>query len=97
MVPKKIVAPAHILNVFLQKNGLGLVNSSHGEAVYKIQVNIGGSHSALCLVTKISERETECSNALASPMPATADVDHFLPSGLTLQTCPKWTFFKSDL
>ena len=41
----------------LQKNGLRLVHFSLGEAVYKVPVDIGGSHSALCLVTKISKRD----------------------------------------
>ena len=57
--PKKFfLAPAHILNVFFaKKNGLRLVHFSLGEAVYKVPVDIGGSHSALCLVTQISKRD----------------------------------------
>ena len=43
--------------VFCKKNGLRLVHFSLGEAVYKVPVDIGGSHSALCLVTKISKRD----------------------------------------
>ena len=34
-----------------------LIVFSLGEAVYKVPVDIGGSHSALCLVTQISERD----------------------------------------
>ena len=43
--------------VFCKKNGLRLVHFSLGEAVYKVPVDIGGSHSALCLVAKISKRD----------------------------------------
>ena len=43
--------------VFCKKNGLRLVHFSLGEAVYKVPVDIGGSHSALCLVTQISKRD----------------------------------------
>ena len=34
-----------------------LIVFSLGEAVYKVPVDIGGSHSALCLVTQKSERD----------------------------------------
>ena len=59
MVPKIFfVALAHIVNVFFaKKNGLRLVDFCLGEAVYKVPVDIGGSHSALCLVTQTSERD----------------------------------------
>ena len=51
------VALAHILNVILQKTGSRLVDSSLGRAVYKVPPHIGGSHSALCLDTQLSERD----------------------------------------
>ena len=40
-----------------QLRSLDLVGqlTSLGEAVYKVPVDIGGSHSALCLVTQISD------------------------------------------
>ena len=58
VLKKNLWPPAHILNVlFCKKTGLRLVHFSVGEAVYKVPVDIGGSHFALCLVTQISERD----------------------------------------
>ena len=45
-------------------------------------------------------KEIVCCHGMADDTAATAifvNVDHFLPSGLILQTCPEWKFFKSDL
>ena len=62
--PKKIVSPAHILNLIFAKNWVQIDQLQPWEGcLFKVPPHIGGSHSVL---TPRYQRETECSNTLVS-------------------------------